>query len=57
MVGQNTSIIGDKDGNYDGQYVNPSLKEDGLPDYDTVNTDYGGAAYFSFRMADFNRQS
>ena len=44
LVAQNTSIVGD----IEGESGNPSLKEDGLPDYDTVNTDYGDAAYFSF---------
>ena len=48
LVAQNTSIVGDKEAQVNGQYVNPSLKEDGLPDYDTVNTNYGDAAYFSF---------
>jgi Ca2+-binding RTX toxin-like protein len=48
LVAQNTSIIGDNEVSVDGQYVNPSLKEDGLPDYDTVNTNYSDAAYFSF---------
>lgn len=48
MVGQNTSIIGDKEAKVNGQYVNPTLNEDGLPEYDTVNTNYGDAAYFSF---------
>ena len=48
LVGQNTSIIADREAQVNGQYVNPTLKEDGLPDYNTMNTDYGDAAYFSF---------
>ena len=45
---QLTSIVADNEQLVDGMYTNPSLNADGLPAFDTVNTNYADKVYIDW---------
>jgi len=53
---QLTSIVGDVETKIDGQYTNPTLNDNGLPDYDsaagTTNESYADTVYIGWSYAD-----